>query len=72
MNSDTSREAARVQAEAHRRMGASRRLELAFRMSSFVRALAEARIRAKNPGYDPTEVRDRLIWELYGVRRGSR
>ena len=66
---DTSSEAARVQALVHRRMGGPRKLLMACQMSDAVRALASARIRSRNPELNEREVRDELIWELYGIRR---
>ena len=69
---DTSVEAARVQTEIHRALGAPRRLQLACQLSEAVRDLARARIRSKHPEFDETATRDWLIWELYGVRRNGR
>ena len=69
---DTSVEAARVQTEIHRALGAPRRLQLACQLSETVRDLARARIRSKHPEFDETATRDWLIWELYGVRRNGR
>lgn len=66
---DTTREAARMQALAHRRMGPARRLAMALRMSEGVREMARARIRRQHPALDEVAVREQLIWELYGVRR---
>jgi hypothetical protein len=72
MSLDTSTEAARIQAAVYRRLGGSRRFEIACEMSMAVRELARARIRAKHPELDEDAIRDLLIWELYGVRRGAR
>ena len=69
---DTSVDAARVQTEIHRALGAPRRLQLACQMSDTVRDLARARIRSKHPEFDESATSDRLIWELYGVRRNGR
>jgi hypothetical protein len=71
MTSDTSPEAARVQSEVYRRLGAGKRLEIACQLSEFVRALSDARIRKKNPNLDDLGARRQLIWELYGIRIGS-
>lgn len=65
---DTSREAARVQAEVHRRLGPDRRVEIALELSEALRELACDRIRAQFPELDEIGVRNRLVWELYGVR----
>ena len=67
---DTSSDAARVQALVHRRMGGPRKLMMACQMSDAVRAMAIARIRSRHPELNEREIRDELIWELYGVRRG--
>jgi hypothetical protein len=67
---DTSIEAARIQALVHRRMGGARKLLMACQMSDAVRAMATARIRARHPELNERDIRDELIWELYGVRRG--
>ena len=69
---DTSAEAARVQTEIHRSLGAPRRLQLACQLSEAVRDLARVRIRSKHPELDESATRDWLTWELYGVRRNSR
>jgi hypothetical protein len=67
---DTSSDVARVQALVHRRMGGPRKLMMACQMSDAVRAMASARIRSRHPELNEREIRDELIWELYGVRRG--
>jgi len=67
---DTSSDAARVQALVHRRMGGPRKLVMACQMSDAVRAMASARIRSRHPELNEREIRDELVWELYGVRRG--
>lgn len=66
---DTSSEAALVQALVHRRMGGARKLLMACQMSDAVRAMACARIRSRHPELSERDIRDELIWELYGVRR---
>lgn len=66
---DTSSDAVRVQALVHRRMGGPRKLLMACQMSDAVRAMASARIRSRYPELSEREIRDELIWELYGVRR---
>ena len=67
---DTSTEAARIQAAVHRGMGGVRKFLMACQMSDSVRAIARARIKSLHPEFDEIEIRDELIWELYGVRRG--
>ena len=72
MSFDTSEEAAQAQDEALRRLGPAGRFRLACQMSETVREFARARIRAQHPEFNDAQVRDQLIWELYGVRRDSR
>jgi len=71
MAGDTSPEAARIQAEVLEKLGPDARLRLALQMSEAVRDLARARIRAQNPSFDEIQVRNQLVWELYGIRLGS-
>ncbi len=71
MAHDTTPEAARIQAEVLRGLGASRRLEIACRMSEAVRTMAITRLRAQHPSLDPAAIRDLLIFELYGIRRSA-
>jgi hypothetical protein len=52
-------------------MGGARKILMACRMSDSVRAIARDGIRARHPEFDEVAVRDELIWELYGVRRGG-
>jgi hypothetical protein len=66
---DTTEEAARIQAEIHRRMGPAGRLALAGRLSVMVRRLALSRLRTTHPELSEGQIRDFLIRELYGVRR---
>ena len=67
---DTSPEAARIQAEVHRRMGPARRFRTACQMSDAFRRVALQRIRGQHPDYSELDCRNELIWELYGVRVG--
>jgi hypothetical protein len=66
MSFDTSAEAARAQAEVIRKLGPPGRIRLACQMSETVREFARARIRAQNPELNAAQIRDLLIWELYG------
>jgi len=52
-------------------MGGARKILMACKMSDSVRAIARDGIRARHPEFDEVAVRDELIWELYGVRRGG-
>lgn len=65
---DTTPEAARVQAEAHRRMGPAARFRIARDMSESFRRVALARIHRQHPELSDAQCRAHLVWELYGVR----
>jgi hypothetical protein len=67
---DTSLEAARVQADVLRRLGPSRRLEIALQMSEEARSMVKARLRRQQPGLDEAGLHRALIEELYGIRIG--
>lgn len=66
---DTTAEAAEVLADVHRRLSGSRKVLIACQMSDSVREMARARIRGSMPDLDENSVRERLVWELYGVKR---
>lgn len=70
MNRDTSPEAERVQADVLRRLGPSRRLEIAFEMSQEARALVKQRLRRQHPELDEAGLDRALIEEVYGIRLG--
>jgi hypothetical protein len=70
VNRDTSPEAERVQADVLRRLGPSRRLEIAFEMSQEARALVKQRLRRQHPELDEAGLDRALIEELYGIRLG--
>lgn len=53
--SDTSPEAAAIQAEIHRRMTGTQRLDLAIEMSMFARDLALTRLRREHPDWSEWE-----------------
>ncbi len=63
---DTSPAAQERQRDVFRRMTPAQRLQAAAEMSEEVRALAEAGIRQRNPGYSETEVRAALVELLVG------
>jgi hypothetical protein len=52
-------------------MGGVRKFLMACKMSDSVRAIARDGIRDRHPEFDEIAVRDELIWELYGIRRGG-
>lgn len=66
---DTAREAILAQAAAHRRMSGVRKILMSCAMSDEVRAIACARIKSQHPEFTEEEVREQLVWELYGIRR---
>jgi hypothetical protein len=63
---DTTLDAAAVQAEIYRRMGASRRAELAAEMSEMARVIALEGIRRRHPEYDANQARMALFRLLLG------
>jgi hypothetical protein len=69
---DTSHEAMVAQAAAHRRMSGARKILMSCAMSDDVRAIARARIKSQHPDFTEDDVRDQLVWELYGIRRRRR
>jgi hypothetical protein len=64
---DTTPEAAAVQTEIHRRLGATGRFRLAVEMSETVRSFARAGIRFRHPELDEAGVNAALMQQLYGV-----
>jgi hypothetical protein len=59
--SDTSPEAAAIQAAIHRRMTGEQRLALAVEMSLFARELATARLRQQHPDWSEWELKRELL-----------
>jgi len=53
-------------------MSPAQRVELAARMSEDVRAIAEAGIRKRNPGYSSAEVKAALLAAILGRELASR
>lgn len=70
VNRDTSPEAQRVQADVLRRLGPSRRLEIAIAMSEEARSLVKQRLRQRRPELDEAALGRALIEDLYGIRVG--
>jgi len=68
---DTTPDAAAVQQEAYRRLGGTGRLKIAFDLSNLVRALSEAGIRKRNPGYTAEQAIDALSRQIYPVHAGQ-
>ena len=64
--SDTSPEAAEIQAGIHRRMTGEERLRLAVEMSETARELALARLRAEHPEWSDRELKRELLRYAFG------
>ncbi len=69
---DTTPEAAAAQAAVYRRMSGEEKVRIALEMTETVRHLAMTRIAEQHPGFTPAQIREQLIWELYGVRPAHR
>ena len=63
---DTSAAAARIQDEAHARLGPTGRLRLAMEMSELTREFAKAGVRSAHPEFTDAEVVRELVRILYG------
>jgi ATP-dependent Clp protease ATP-binding subunit ClpA len=59
--SDTSPEAAAIQAAIHRRMTGEQRLLLTIEMSEFARELAASRLRQEHPDWTDWEIKRELL-----------
>lgn len=66
MPSDTSPEAAAIQAEIFRRMTPAQRLKLALEMSESMRNVALAGLRSRRPDLNEEELSRELIRNMYG------
>ena len=66
MNSDTSPQAAAIQAEIFRRMTTEQRLKLALEMSESMRNVALAGLRIRRPELNGKELWRELIRIMYG------
>jgi Rv0078B-related antitoxin len=64
--SDTSREAAEIQDDIHRRMTGAERLRLAIKMSIAARELTLARLRAEHPDWSEWELKRELLRYAFG------
>lgn len=65
---DTTPEAARIQAEVQRNLGAAQRMQTALEMSMLARNVVRDRIRARHPEYTEPEIIRALVLELYDIR----
>ena len=64
---DTTIEAWDVQRDIFRRMSGSQRVAMAFEMSDSARALTEAGIRYRHPGWTDSQVLDAMLERLLGA-----
>ena len=64
--SDTSPEAAEIQAGIHRRMTGAERMRLAVEMSMTARELALAHLRAEHPDWSDRELKRELLRHAFG------
>lgn len=62
---DTSVEAARLQAQIHRRFAPADRLEMAIEMSEFARELTRAGLRSRHPSLSGVELERELTRQIY-------
>lgn len=71
--SDTSREAAEIQAAVYRGMTGIARLRLAFELSELAREFTRAGIRHRHPGAAPAEVQQEFLRVIQqaGSREGG-
>ena len=72
LSRDTTAAAGAFQVDLLRRMSPGQRVELAAKMSEDVRAITEAGIRHRNPGYSSAEVRAALLEAILGRELASR
>lgn len=63
---DTSTEAAALQADLHRRMSGEQRLRIAMEMSDLARELTLARLRLDHPAWGEPELRRELLRYAFG------
>jgi hypothetical protein len=64
--SDTSPEAAEIQASIYRRMTGAERLQLALEMSETARELTLARLRAEHPDWSDRDLKRELLRYAFG------
>ena len=65
---DTTRSAAELQDEIHRRFSAADRLRMAIEMSEFARSLSRAGLRSRRPELTESELDQEMLFQLYGFR----
>jgi hypothetical protein len=65
---DTSRAAAELQDDIHRRFTPAERLRMAIEMSEFARSLSRAGLRSRRPELTEAELDDEMLHQLYGFR----
>jgi hypothetical protein len=65
---DTTRSAAELQDDIHRRFSPADRLQMAIEMSEFARSLSRAGLRSRRPELTEAELDDEMLHQLYGFR----
>ena len=65
---DTSRAAAELQDDIHRRFTPAERLRMAIEMSEFARSLSRAGLRSRRPELTEAELDEEMLHQLYGFR----
>ncbi len=69
---DTTAEAASVQTQAQRRLGAAGRFRTAVEMSELTRSLAKAGLRTRRPDLNDRQLDQELLLQLYGFKPEAR
>ncbi|MDP9194883.1 MAG: hypothetical protein M3P06_24575 [Acidobacteriota bacterium] len=65
---DTTRSAAEIQDDIHRRFSPADRLRMAMEMSEFARSLSRAGLRCRRPELTEAELDEEMLFQLYGFR----
>jgi len=69
---DTTRAAAELQDDIHRRFSPADRLRMAIEMSEFARSLSRAGLKSRRPELTEAELDDEMMHLLYGFRRAPK
>ena len=70
--SDTSAEAAIVQASIHRRLSGQERIRIAIDMSDLARRLLRARLKQDHPDWDQTRILQAMLASTFAELRSNR
>jgi Rv0078B-related antitoxin len=65
---DTTRAAAELQDEIHRRFTPAEKFRMAAEMSEYARSLTRAGLRSRHPEMSEKELDDEMLYVLYGFR----